>query len=201
MSRNRETTASSVVAHPLRARILATVNERPMSPVQFVKLGLAPEFDDPEVALSQASYHFRILEKEDCVVLLEKVQKRGATEHIYRGKADEYLAEDFERVTPDERIVRSRTIYQGLAARLEWSMAAGTFGHRPDRRLSWLGMKLDETAWTLMAATFSSCERELKRICSDARDRLDKSEEKPIWVTVGLVGIESPPPPGLQPAP
>lgn len=199
MSRNRESTASSAVAQPVRARILAIVNEIPMSPVQFVKLGLAPEFDDPKIALSQASYHFRVLEKADCIVLLKQVQKRGATEHIYRGKAREYLAEEFERLTPQERSVRSRTIYQVLAARMEWAMAEGTCDRRPDRRLSWLGLKLDERGWAMMVAALSSCEEKLKRICSDAGDRLEKSEERPIWVTVGLLGIESPSPPDLQP--
>lgn len=200
MSRNRESTASSAVAQPLRARILAIVNEIPMSPVQFVKLGLAPEFDDPKIALSQASYHFRVLEKAGCIVLLKKVQKRGATEHIYRGKAHEYLAEEFDQLTPKERSVRSRVIYQGLAARMEWSMAEGACDRRPDRRLSWLGLKLDEKGWALTLAALSSCEEKLKRICSDAGGRLDKSQEKPIWATVGVLGIESPSPPELQPA-
>ncbi|MGN6217295.1 MAG: hypothetical protein ACTHN7_10140 [Solirubrobacterales bacterium] len=171
------------------------MNEISMSPVQFVKLGLAPEFDDPKIALSQASYHFRILEKADCIVILRTVQKRGSTEHIYRGKAREYLAEEFEDLTPKERSARSRALYQGLAARMEWSMAEGTCDRRPARRLSWLGLKLDEKGWAMTIAALSSCEKKLKRICSDAGARLDHSEDKPIWVTVGLLGIESPPPP------
>jgi hypothetical protein len=196
---NWESTASSGVAHPLRARILAIVNEIAISPVQFVKLGLAPEFDDPETALSRTSYHFRVLEVADCIVLVKRVQKRGASEHIYRGTAREYLSEDLEQLTLKERSVRSRAIYQGLAARMEWSMAEGTCDRRSDRRLSWLGLKLDEKGWAMMAAALSSCEQKLKRICSDAEDRLDKSEEKPIWVTVGLIGIESPSPLGMPP--
>ncbi|MGN6254107.1 MAG: hypothetical protein ACTHK6_09575 [Solirubrobacterales bacterium] len=160
--------------------------------MQFVKRGLAPELDDPKIALSQASYHFRILEEADCIAILRTVQKRGANEHIYRGKARQYLGEEFEQLTLKERSVRSRTIYQGLAARMEWSMAEGTCDRRPDRRLSWLGAKLDEQGWALTVAALSSCEEKLKRICSDAGERLGKSEEKPIWVTVGLLGIESP---------
>ncbi len=170
-----------------------------MSPVQFVKLGLAPEFDDPKLALSQASYHFRILEEAECIVLLRTVQRRGASEHIYRGKAGEYLAEEFEQLTPKQRSGSSRTIYQGLAARIEWSMAEDTLDNRPDRRLSWLGLDLDEEGWAMMVAALSSCEEALKRICSDAGGRLDESKEKPIPVTVGLLGIESPSPPRPQP--
>lgn len=51
-----DVTASAALRHPMRIRILEVVNERDMSPVQFMHLGLAPAVDKSQRSLSQISY-------------------------------------------------------------------------------------------------------------------------------------------------
>ena len=82
-------TICTVLKHPLRVRILEVLNEGPRSPSQFVEEGLIPKehFTTYQQALSLASYHFRELEKEGCLEVVESIPRRGAIEHVYRGMA------------------------------------------------------------------------------------------------------------------
>ena len=104
--------ASSVLRHPVRIRILETVNERDMSPIQFLNSGLCP--DQSQKALSSISYHFRELERYGCVEVVDLVQRRGATEHVYRGTARAYFTDaEWEQFSSKERRLISRTMYAG----------------------------------------------------------------------------------------
>jgi DNA-binding transcriptional ArsR family regulator len=190
--------ASEALRHPLRIRILEIVNERDMSPTQFMRQRLSPDVEVSAKSLSQLSYHFRALVKAGCIEVVDRVPRRGATEHVYRGKARAYFTdEEWEALTPRERCLISRTMYQGLAARVEGAMMAHTFDSRTDRHLSWIAMEVDERGWTelmgMLASTFGSMEE----IRHDARDRLAASGDKAVPVTVGMLGFESPPPPPL----
>lgn len=189
-------TLCSPLGHPLRVRILEVVNERPMSPIVFVNEGLAPGFKNKQHALSQVSYHFRVLEKAGCIELVEINQRRGASEHVYRGRARVlFTDEEFERMSSEERDQLTRTSVQGLMARTEGAMAMGTFDARLDRHLSWLAMELDERGWKELVTALAGCYGEIDRIRQDAQDRLAASGEEVIPTTAALLGFESPPRP------
>ena len=68
------------LAHPLRARILASVGTRTTSPVE-----LATELAEP---LGVVSYHVRVLRERGLLVPAGTSPRRGALQHHYR------LAED-----------------------------------------------------------------------------------------------------------
>jgi hypothetical protein len=147
--KNGKAMASSALRHPMRVRILEVLNERDMSPVQFMHLGLAPETDTSQKSLSHISYHFRQLAEFGCLEVVEHVPRRGATEHVYRGRARAFFSnEEWGELTEGERSLISRTMYQGLAARAEGAMMAHTFDSRVDRHLSWLAMEVDERGWS-----------------------------------------------------
>jgi DNA-binding transcriptional ArsR family regulator len=184
--------------HPLRIRILEIVNERDMSPTQFMRQRLAPDVEVSAKSLSQLSYHFRALEKAGCIEVVDRVPRRGATEHVYRGKARAYFTdEEWEALTPRERCLISRTMYQGLAARVEGAIMAHTFDSRTDRHLTWIAMEVDERGWTQLMGTLASTFGSIEEIRHDARDRLAGSGDKVVPVTVGMLGFESPAPPPL----
>lgn len=104
--------ASAVMRHPLRVRILEVVNDRDMSPTQFMRQRLAPDVEVSAKSLSLLSYHFRALEKAGCIEVVDRVPRRGATEHVYRGKARAYFTdEEWEALSPRERCLISRTMY------------------------------------------------------------------------------------------
>jgi hypothetical protein len=180
--------------HPTRVRILEVVNERDMSPVQFLQLGLAP--GQSQWTLPHVSYHFRRLAEYGCLEVVDLVPRRGATEHIYRGTARGFFSdEEWKELTPVERRLISRTMYQGLAARAEGAMLADTFDSRADRHLTWVAIDVDERGWSEAMGSLTGCYREVERIRYDAGDRLAASGERRIPLTVGILGFESPPPP------
>jgi hypothetical protein len=188
--------ASSVLRHPIRIRILEVVNERDMSPVQFLHLGLAPGLDKSQKSLSHISYHFRQLAKYDCIEVAKTIPRRGATEHVYRGRVPAcFTDEEWQQFTPRERALVSRTVYQGLMARIEGAMLAQTFDSRPDRHLTWIGMEVDERGWTDLMATLADTHGDVEQIGQEARDRLAALDDEIIPVTIGILGFESPQPP------
>ncbi len=190
--------ASEALRHPLRIRILEVVNERDISPTQFMQQQLAPDVGVSAKALSAISYHFRELAKCGCLEVVENVPRRGATEHIYRGRARAYFTdEEWAALTPRERCLISRTMYQGLAARAESAMIAHTFDSRTDRHLSWIAMEVDEQGWTELMSTLVRTLGDVTQIQEDATDRLAASGDNVVPVTVGMLGFESPPPPPL----
>jgi len=73
------------ISHPLRARLLAMLDEEPGSPVV-----LAGKLEAP---LGTVSYHVRILYDLGLVELVSTRQRRGATEHIYRARAHPALTD------------------------------------------------------------------------------------------------------------
>jgi len=182
----------------MRVRILEVVNEHPMSPVQFVNEGLAPGFKDKQQALSHVSYHFRALEKAGCIELVEIHQRRGASEHVYRGRSRVFFTDkEFERMSLKERHQLSRTSIQGLIARTDGALASGTFDHRTDRHLSWLAMEVDDRGWKELMTALAACYGEVDRIRKDALDRLAGSGDEVVPVTVAMLGFESPPRPAM----
>lgn len=194
-------TACSPLKHPMRVRILEIANTREISPVAFVDEGLEPAgfwFQDRPTALSDVAYHFRILEKAGCIEVVRTVQRRGATEHIYRGTAAvEFTSEEFALLTKEERELFSRTSLQALVARADSSLRTGDFDSRDNRHLVWSAVELDEQGWNEFAEALDGCFSEVRRIHADSKDRLAASGDKAISATYGMLGFPSPPPPPL----
>jgi hypothetical protein len=200
--KKRNETICAVLKHPLRVRILEVLNEGPRSPSQFVEEGLIPKehFTTYQQALSLASYHFRELEKEGCLEVVESIPRRGAVEHVYRGMTPRVFFSDaeFETMPPETRRQLSRISLQGLIARADRAISTETFDARPDRHLTWVPMQLDERGWNEMIATLAATFGELTQIRHDAHDRLAASGEEVVPATVAMLGFESPPPPPLK---
>jgi hypothetical protein len=199
--KKRSETICTVLKHPLRVRILEVLNEGPRSPSQFVEEGLIPKehFTTYQQALSLASYHFRELEKEGCLEVVESIPRRGAVEHVYRGMARIYLdAAEFEAMPRATRRQLSRISMQGLIARADRAISSETFDARTNRHLSWMPLQLDERGWEEVVATLAATLGELSQIRHDAKDRLAASGEEVVPATVAMLGFESPPPPPLK---
>jgi hypothetical protein len=194
-------TICTVLRHPLRVRILEVLNEGPRSPSQFVEEGLIPRehFNSYQQALSLASYHFRELEKEGCLEIIESIPRRGAVEHVYRGLARVFVnAREFEEMPRPDRRRLSRISLQGMVARADRAIREDTFDARADRHLSWMPMQLDERGWEEVIAALAATLADLDKIRTDSRDRLAGSGEAVIPATVAMLGFESPPAPPLR---
>src|ERR1700712_1768979 len=69
---------AKAMAHPVRVKALALMNERPIAPVEVSeKIG---------VELSNVSYHFRTLLELDCIEATGTEQVRGSIKTTYRSK-------------------------------------------------------------------------------------------------------------------
>lgn len=199
--KKRNETICNALKHPVRVRILEVLNEGPRSPSQFVEEGLIPKelFNTYQQALSLASYHFRELEKEGCLEVIESIPRRGAVEHVYRGMSPRIFFSDaeFEAMPLETRRQLSRISLQGLIARADRAISTETFDSRPDRHLTWVPMQLDERGWKEVIAALAATFGELTQIHHDAKDRLATSGEEVVPATLAMLGFESPPPPPL----
>jgi hypothetical protein len=203
----REETASAALKHPLAVQILTVANECTISPSEFIDRFLRPApltEKDRRNALSKVSHHFLVMKDAGMLreVGLRKV--RGAVEHFYAGTAPAYFSDDeWAEMSQELRSKISKTMYQGLAARVEDSMLARTFDRRDDRWLAWKVANLDDQGWTELRASLADSYEELERIRRDSEDRIEAAEEvskhseceppEPILATFALLGFESPP--------
>jgi hypothetical protein len=193
-----KSTAASVLAHPVRVRVLEILNERDMSPIEFCREGFAPEKMD----VSHVAYHFRELAEYGCLKVIEENKRRGSIEHVYRGIGRAYFSDvEWSALTLEERERISKTVVQGLLARIEGAVMTGTFDERDSRHLSWIAMKLDEQGWSEMATTLAAAFGEVEQIRSDAEKRLAESGEAAIPSTCAILGFESPSAPDQPPPP
>lgn len=197
VGKKRVETICTSLKHPLRVRILEVLNEGPRSPSQFVEEGLIPKehYASYQQALSLASYHFRQLQKEGCLEIVESIPRRGAVEHVYRGLARVYFDdEEFEGMPRETRRKLSRISLQAMIARADRAIREDTFDARPDRHLTWMSMQLDERGWEEVIDVLATTFHELAQIREDARDRIAGAGEEVVPATVAMLGFESPPP-------
>ena len=169
-----------------------------MSLVAFINAGFAPDIEDKQKALSRISYHFRELERAGCIKVLETIQRRGATEHVYGGCSRVFFSDaEFDALPAEQRADLSRASWQGLVARTDGALRKGTFDARTDRHLTWRAMDLDERGWEELTERLAQCFEDCEQIRREAQDRLAASGDKVVPTTMAMLGFESPPRPDL----
>lgn len=195
MRRPKEhSTVAEAVRHPIRVRILEVLNERDMSPTQFVKQGYADFFFGRRPDVSHVAYHFRELAEFGCLKAVEWQRSGGSVATVYRGVARaEFVGEEaWARLSPDEQRVLSRAVAQGLIARIDGALSAQTFNSRNDRHLSWFAMELDERGWAETCEVVEEAFASIARIRRQASARLEHSADPGMTVTASVLLFESP---------
>jgi DNA-binding transcriptional ArsR family regulator len=173
------------IGHPTRAQILAEANERVMSPSQFAKRH--------DMDVSRVAYHFRQLEKYQCLEIVAEVPVRGATEHFYKatrralfdGKAWDNLPETIKNK------ISGRTVTDLLGAISE-AMLEETFDERDDRHLAWDKVMLDKQGWSEVEGIFRDAIYKTLKAASDAEQRLASSEEEGMLASWAFLFFKSP---------
>ncbi|HEY2479267.1 MAG TPA: hypothetical protein VGI17_11110 [Solirubrobacterales bacterium] len=188
-SERDKSTAATVLAHPLRVRILEILNQCDMSPVEFCREGFAPE----GMEVSHVAYHFRELAEYGALAVAEQNPRRGSVEHVYRGLGRAYFNDlQWNELDYEERVRLSKTMVQGLIARIEGALMTDTFDSRVNRHLTWIAMRLDEQGWSEMTTALTATFGEIEQIRADAEARLDRDGEDGIPSTCGILGFPSP---------
>lgn len=179
-----EQIVAKAFAHPLRVQILIILNERVASPNL-----LAQELDQ---SLNLVAYHVRVLEKYDCIELVDTKQRRGATEHFYRATRRQFLSdEEWSRMPDVLRPAVAGAVLQSIFGDIEEAVRSGTMNEE-DVHVSRSPMIVDEQGWEEAAKLLSDTLDQLLEIQAQASERLAKGEEKGVLSKVELLHFKSP---------
>ncbi len=174
---------SRAIAHPLRVRLLAMLDEQAASPVV-----LAHKLDQP---LGTVSYHVRILFELGLLELVGTRQRRGATEHIYKARPHPAVsAEGWEELGT---VPKQRTITAALSQIHEYasrSAAAGGFD-TSDAQFARAPMRLDQHALSELAEAAKTWLAEASRIEREAAERLAGDTHSALEVGLVLLLFEA----------
>src|SRR6185503_4349042 len=135
-----EQIVAKAFAHPLRVQILIILNERVASPNL-----LAQELDQ---SLNLVAYHVRVLEKYDCIELVDTKQRRGATEHFYRATRRQFLSDDeWSRMPASLRPGMAGAMLKSVFEDIEAAAKSGSLDEMDDLHLSRTPMVVDRQGW------------------------------------------------------
>lgn len=147
-------TLAKAISHPVRAAALTILNARVASPTE-----IATELELP---LGNVAYHVNELAKFGCVELVRTEPNRGATEHFYRGVAQQYLSDDFfKKLSYAVRNSLSMAGIRVIIGAIRDSLEANLFDKRTDRHVTAVTYELDGQGW-----------KEAKHVCDEGLERL-----------------------------
>lgn len=184
---NVEQTVAKAFAHPLRVQILIILNERVASPNL-----LSQELDR---SLNLVAYHVRVLEKYDCIELVDTKQRRGATEHFYRATRRQFLSDsEWARMPESLRPGLSGAMLKSVFDDIEEASRTGTLDELEDRHLSRTPMVVDKQGWTDVSNLLRDTLDRVFAIQAEASERLAAGEEQGMLSKVEIMHFKSPEP-------
>jgi DNA-binding transcriptional ArsR family regulator len=176
---------AKALSHPLRAHILAILNERIASPNEIAEM-----LDE---RLPNVSYHVRALADLDCIELVRTAQRRGAIEHYYRAIKRPFFSDsDWQRLPPSARQAIADGVLQLIWKEVSDAIHAGTFEGRPDRHLSRTPLELDEQGWKELNRSLAKLLADAERIGTRSSKRLEKSAEPSASTRLVVMHFEAP---------
>ena len=182
-----EQLVAKAFAHPLRVQILIILNERVASPNL-----LSQELDQ---SLNLVAYHVRVLEKYDCIELVDTKQRRGATEHFYRATRRQFLSDsEWARMPQSLRPGLSGAMLKSMFDDIEEAVKSGAFDEQEDRHLSRTPMVVDQKGWDETSKLLSETLDRVFEIQAESQERLTSSGEEGMLSKVEMLHFRSPDP-------
>ncbi|MGN6201381.1 MAG: ArsR/SmtB family transcription factor [Solirubrobacterales bacterium] len=180
-----EQIVAKAFAHPLRVQILIILNEKIASPNM-----LAQQLDE---SLNLVAYHVRVLEKYDCIELVDTKQRRGATEHFYRATRRQLLTDDqWAQMPASLRPGMATAVLKSIFEDIEAASKAGTLEEVDDIHITRLPMVLDKAGWDEVATLLKGTYDQLMEIQTAATARVADSSEDGMLAKVHLLHFKSP---------
>lgn len=178
------------LSHPMRVRILMRMHApiQPISPKQFS--------DESGETLGKCSYHFRELENAGCIRVIDEIQRRGATEHIY-SPVKRVLAwtREWELLGSVVKQNLAATALSGAVELIGEAVDKGTFEALPDSILAWDAIEVDIEGWSKAHAIIAKAVSELIKLGDSCKDRVaGLPADKTFLVSYLLSTFESPQP-------
>jgi hypothetical protein len=180
-----EQIVAKAFAHPLRVQILIILNERVASPNLLSQ--------ELEQSLNLVAYHVRVLEKYDCIELVDTKQRRGATEHFYRATRRQFLSDsEWARMPAALRPGLSGAMLKAVFDDIEEAVTEGSFDELEDRHLSRVPMVVDKRGWGDVTTLLLSTLDRLLEIQAEASERIANGDEPGMLTKVEMLHFKSP---------
>lgn len=180
-----EQIVAKAFAHPLRVQILIILNEKVASPNM-----LAQQLDQ---SLNLVAYHVRVLEKYDCIELVDTKQRRGATEHFYRATRRQFLSDDeWSRMPMNLRPGMAGAMLKTVFEDIEEASKSGALDEVEDIHLSRTPMVVDKKGWEEVSTLLKSTLDRLLEIQAESSERIASSGETGILSKAHLLHFKSP---------
>jgi DNA-binding transcriptional ArsR family regulator len=180
-----EQLVAKAFAHPLRVQILIILNERVASPNL-----LAQELDQ---SLNLVAYHVRVLEKYDCIELVDTKQRRGATEHFYRATRRQFLSDaEWSRLPEVLRPGIYDAILKSIFQDIREAANTGTLYEMEDLHVSRSPMVVDKQGWEDVKGLLSETLDRVLEIQAESSARLATSDESGMLSKVEMLHFKSP---------
>lgn len=124
-------------SHPVRAKALSMMAERPTSPKEVAAAVRKP--------IGNVAYHISELEKAQMVMLVEEKKRGGATEHFYVATTMDDEASN--RIDAKQRALLARLGLHLIIADAAQAVESGTLSSRPDAQMARIPLYVDEEGW------------------------------------------------------
>jgi DNA-binding transcriptional ArsR family regulator len=172
------------LAHPLRVRILALLENRVATPKQIAaELGLR---------LENVSYHVRILRDYGFIKLERKKQVRGAVEHHYRATARPRITAQAWSGLP--AVVKEAMTGAGVSQLIEILSAAaeeGGFSH-PESYFTRRPAVVDEQGFSEISKAITELLERVTAIEAEASKRIRRGDRQELPVIVAALLFDAP---------
>jgi DNA-binding transcriptional ArsR family regulator len=176
---------AKALAHPLRVRIIASLQKGISSPNQ-----LAQELGEP---LGNVSYHVKTLLEYNCVELVKTEPRRGAVEHFYRATERAFFSDsDWESIPASARKGISGAMLAAIGQDATEALGAGTLDARDESYLSHTPLLVDEEGWKAIAELLEQTFNRALEIQTESANRLAEEKTEAINAKLALLYFESP---------
>jgi DNA-binding transcriptional ArsR family regulator len=170
------------IAHPLRHRVLAAIDEAGEASPKAVASALG----EP---IGRVSHHVRVLAGLGAIELTRTEPRRGATEHFYRTAVRQFYDDEAAARLP---VGTRRALVAQYLRRLVGDAAAAAAGSGFDHRrahLSYVLLELDDEGMDDVADVLAQALERVETIKAESAERLG-GEPAPLRTEVGILHFE-----------
>jgi DNA-binding transcriptional ArsR family regulator len=177
---------AKALAHPLRVRILSSLQKGISSPNQ-----LSQELGEP---LGNVSYHVKTLLEYDCVELVKTEPRRGAVEHFYRATERAFFNDaDWAKIPASARKGIHGVVLQTIGEEATEAMVAGTVDARIESHITQSTLLLDEQGWSEITTLLNETRDRANEIAEQSASRLVDDKSDQITTSLALLHFEKAP--------
>jgi DNA-binding transcriptional ArsR family regulator len=154
-------------AHPVRAKALSMMSERPTSPKEIAAAVGKP--------IGNVTYHIHQLKEAGMVMLVKEKKRGGATEHFYLATTIDDEASS--RIDPRQREILARTGLHLIIADAALAVEAGTLSSRPDVQMARIPLFVDEKGWREIRDLYAATLEAALAAAARSANRLEEGDD------------------------